>query len=121
MEGIFPYKNKFHCCILTNVHVYSEAQTGSNYSMENNVTSQISGSFTSDCVKIMVLKAPWSGKRANNGTKVRKAKSRRKGVAELGDRYTFDVTDLPSNNVIVNVIEKSTGHLNCPKSTSMDI
>ena len=26
MEGIFPYKNKFHCCILTNVHVYSEAQ-----------------------------------------------------------------------------------------------
>ena len=46
---------------------------------------------------------------------------RRKGVTELGDQYTFDVTDLPSNNVIVNVIEKSTGHLNCPKSASMDI
>ena len=42
-------------------------------------------------------------------------------MAELGDRYTFDVTDLPSNNVIVNVIEKSTGHLNCPKSASMDV
>ena len=42
-------------------------------------------------------------------------------MTELGDQYTFDVTDLPSNNVIVNVIEKSTGHLNCPKSASMDI
>ena len=29
--------------------------SGSNYGMENNVTSQISGSFTSDCVKIMGL------------------------------------------------------------------
>ena len=29
--------------------------SGSNYSMENNVTSQISRSFTSDCVKIMKL------------------------------------------------------------------
>ena len=61
------------------------------------------------------------GKRANNGTRVRKDKLRRKGVTELGDQYTFDVTDLPSNNVIDNVIEKSTGHLNCPKSASMDI
>ena len=42
-------------------------------------------------------------------------------MTELGDQYTFDVTDLPSNNVIDNVIEKSTGHLNCPKSASMDI
>ena len=42
-------------------------------------------------------------------------------MAELGDQYTFDVTDLPSNNVIVNVIEKSTGDLNCPKSASMDV
>ena len=61
------------------------------------------------------------GKRANNGTRVRKDELRRKGVAKLGNQYTFDVTDLPSNNVIVNVIEKSTGHLNCPKSASMDI
>ena len=61
------------------------------------------------------------GKRANNGTRVRKDELRRKGVVELGDQYTFDVTDLPSNNVIVNVIEKSTGHLNCSKSASMDI
>ena len=31
------------------------------------------------------------------------------------------VTDLPSSNVIVNVIEKSTDHLNCPNSASMDV
>ena len=51
---------------------------------------------------------------------MRKDELWRKGLAELGDRYTFDVTDQPSNNVIVNVIE-TTGHLNCPKSASMDV
>ena len=40
-------------CQLTFMSILKHS--GSNYGMENNVTSQISGSFTSDCVKIMGL------------------------------------------------------------------
>ena len=51
MAGIFQYKKQISLLYFMSILKHS----GSNYGMENNVTSQITGSFTSDCVKIMGL------------------------------------------------------------------